>query len=87
MVRRSCRSVPGFRDGCTHLRQHALGVRRAVDNGTNPNDLKGDTRDTVESLLDRQNTMLAGHPFDADFTLVHTGSVLLDMSFVPIVLI
>jgi hypothetical protein len=29
--------------------------------------------------------MLAGHPFDADFTLVHTGSLLLDISFVSMV--
>jgi hypothetical protein len=84
MVRTSCRSVSGFRDGRTHLWQDVLGVRRTVNN---PNHLKGDSRDTVESLLDRQNTMLAGHPFDADFTLVHTGSVLLDISFVSIVLI
>ena len=85
MVRTSSRSVAGFRDGRTHLWQDALGVRRTVDYGANPNHLEGDSRDTVESILDRQNAMLAGHPFDADFTLVHTGSVLLDISFVSMV--
>ena len=77
--RRSNRTVPGFRYGRTHLIQHAFRIRRAVDDGTNPDHLQGDARNTVECLLDRQNTMLAGHPFDADFTFLHTDSVLLDI--------
>ena len=83
--RRTYRTVPGFRYGRTHLFQHAIRIRRAVDNGTHPNHLQGDARNTVECLLDRQHTMLAGHPFDADFTFMHTVSVVLDMIMVWII--
>jgi hypothetical protein len=84
-MRRSYRTVPGFRYGRTHLVQHALRIRRAVDHGTNPDHLEGDARNTVECLLDRQNTMLAGHPFDADFTFMHTVSMLLDITIVWVI--